>query len=1843
MIMKKIYVKQKFKILFLLIGSFIAVICNAQTGTADGTYNFAPLGGDNSGGTGFKTAGDKLYISNICQDGGGAAYLNSTDGETFEFKAEGGSTMKQATVVNLAIGLYGGESYLTQFDITLKDAGGTTVGVHTFAGNKLIDAADGDINISTILFSTTSPSSAWPAGGHDNVASMIITYKIDRSHSNFEIRNIQLANISNVVSGSNTAPTAASFTVSPIYENTTYFFSTVNFSYSDADGDPIDHLRVTAIPANGTLYVDANASDTYNVGEQLSNGNTVSKANLDAGNLQYYNTNGTSSSFTFDVNDGTDYSASTYTTTLTVTPEPTVTLSLDPFSSISENGGSTSVKATLSHSFNRTVTANLSKTGTTAGSDYSISSASISITAGNFTGTAILTGQDDDLDENNETIIIDISAVTNGTESGTQQVTCTLTDDDNTPVITASQTFDVDENAADNASVGTVLATDADAGTSFSSWTITAGNDDGIFTINTSTGAITVFDKTNLDYETTTSYTLSITVSDGLNTSASADVIISINAINDNTPVITASQTFNVDENAADNASVGTVLATDADAGTSFSSWTITAGNDDGIFAINTSTGAITVFDKTNLDYETTTSYTLSITVSDGLNTSASADVTITVNPINDNTPVITASQTFNVDENAADNASVGTVLATDADAGTSFSSWTITAGNDDGIFAINTSTGAITVFDKTNLDYETTTSFTLSLTVSDGTNTSASVDVAITINPINDNTPVITASQTFDVDENAADNTSVGAVLATDADAGTSFSNWTITVGNDDGVFAINTSTGAITVFDKTNLDYETTTSFTLSLTVSDGLNTSASADVTIDINPINDNTPVITASQTFDVDENAADNASVGTVLASDGDAGTSFSSWTITAGNDDGIFAINTSTGAITVADKTNLDYETTTSYTLSLTVSDGTNTSAVRTLIINITDINDVKPLITSHEPIEIAVNIDNGTVVGMLQATDGDVSETTFQQWTIVSGNINTDADANDAIALDASIGELSILDAEDLVENTEITLVISVSDGLNTSASADVTITVNPINDNTPVITASQTFNVDENAADNASVGTVLATDADAGTSFSSWTITAGNDDGIFAINTSTGAITVFDKTNLDYETTTSYTLSLTVSDGTNTSASADVAITINPINDNTPIITASQTFDVDENAADNASVGTVLATDADAGTSFSSWTITAGNDDGIFAINTSTGAITVADKTNLDYETTISYTLSLTVSDGTNTSAVGTLIINITDINDVKPLITSHEPIEIAVNIDNGTVVGMLQATDGDVSETTFQQWTIVSGNINTDADANDAIALDASIGELSILDAEDLVENTEITLVISVSDGLNTSASADVTITVNPINDNTPVITASQTFNVDENAADNASVGTVLATDADAGTSFSSWTITAGNDDGIFAINTSTGAITVFDKTNLDYETTTSYTLSLTVSDGLNTSASADVTIDINPINDNTPVVTASQSFNVDENAADNTSVGAVLATDADAGTSFSNWTITAGNDDGIFAINTSTGAITVFDKTNLDYETTTSYTLSLTVSDGLNTSALETITINITDVNDSAPTVTTDAASEVEVTTATLNGTVNANDYSTTITFEYGLTTAYGNTIAADQSPVSGATDTDVSVNLTDLSPNTTYHFRVKGESDGGSAAGSDLSFTTNKYSQTITFDALADKTTNDDDFAPGATSNLGLEISYSSNNEQVATIVDNQIHIIGAGTTSIIASQLGNDTVFAATPVEQSLTITQATGIDDLKSLGIKFYPNPTADILTIEIVENYFSDKIEVSIIDLKGSVIYSSTLTRSLWKINVSDYPQGLYIIRIRNQNRITNHKLLIE
>jgi parallel beta-helix repeat protein len=97
---------------------------------------------------------------------------------------------------------------------------------------------------------------------------------------------------------------------------------------------------------------------------------------------------------------------------------------------------------------------------------------------------------------------------------------------------------------------------------------------------------------------------------------------------------------------------------------------------------------------------------------------------------------------------------------------------------------------------------------------------------------------------------------------------------------------------------------------------------------------------------------------------------------------------------------------------------------------------------------------------------------------------------------------------------------------------------------------------------------------------------------------------------------------------------------------------------------------------------------------------------------------------------------------------------------------------------------------------------------------------------------------------------------------------------------------------------------------------------------------------------------------------------------------------------------------------------------------------------------------------------------PTVTTNPATGVSSTGATLNGTVTANGDSTTVLFRYGTTAGgpYPNVIAATPSPVTGTTPTTVSATLTGLATNQIYYFVVEGSNVSGTSQGAEQSFST-----------------------------------------------------------------------------------------------------------------------------------------------------------------------------
>jgi hypothetical protein len=505
---------------------------------------------------------------------------------------------------------------------------------------------------------------------------------------------------------------------------------------------------------------------------------------------------------------------------------------------------------------------------------------------------------------------------------------------DNKPVA-EDAVFNVDENVPNWTVIGKVNASDADGDTL--RYQIVSGNEDGAFTINASTGEITVADSRQLDYERNKSYQLRV---QALDTEAPlaydnfkaffqsidsdiATITINVNNVNDHQPV-PKGFSKNIDENSATGTSVGFVTATDEDEGSVFT-YKLTAGNEAGAFAIDEATGEVTVADSAKLDYEKVKSFILTVEVSDGDHTAATT-VTIGITNLNDNQPVLDDA-VFDINENTATGTTVGTVTGNDADEDSL--QYSITAGNESGAFTIHHETGTITVANAEKLDFEKVRSFALTVQVSDGLHT-VDAAVAINLNNVNDNVPVCEDAN-FTIDENSAIGTVVGTVTGHDADGDAL--HYKITAGNEAGAFTIDEDTGEVTIADSTKLDYEKVQSFTLTVEVSDGAHTIATT-VTIGVNNLNDNAPVGN-EVSFTIEETAVTGTKVGIVEANDED-GDSLT-YTILSGNDDGIFSVNETTGEFSVADSSKLSAKEKALHVLSIGVSDGKHTVAMTAIV------------------------------------------------------------------------------------------------------------------------------------------------------------------------------------------------------------------------------------------------------------------------------------------------------------------------------------------------------------------------------------------------------------------------------------------------------------------------------------------------------------------------------------------------------------------------------------------------------------------------------------------------------------------------------------------------------------------------------------------------------------------------------------------------------------------------------------------------------------------------------------------------------------------------------------------
>jgi hypothetical protein len=227
----------------------------------------------------------------------------------------------------------------------------------------------------------------------------------------------------------------------------------------------------------------------------------------------------------------------------------------------------------------------------------------------------------------------------------------------------------------------------------------------------------------------------------------------------------------------------------------------------------------------------------------------------------------------------------------------------------------------------------------------------------------------------------------------------------------------------------------------------------------------------------------------------------------------------------------------------------------------------------------------------------------------------------------------------------------------------------------------------------------------------------------------------------------------------------------------------------------------------------------------------------------------------------------------------------------------------------------------------------------------------------------------------------------------------------------------------------------------------------------------------------------------------------------------------------------------------------INISGATSASYTKTELVKADAGSYTCLVTGTCGEATSDAAMLTVNAACVN---PVITVQPLGATKKVFESVTFTVEATGSNLKYSWSQGLTATR----------ISKATDASYTIKSVGMQHAGTYYCYVTNECNETVTSGAVL--VVNKADQTIRFNTLATRTYGDADFWPDVIASA-VPITLVSSNTNVATIVNNLIHIVGVGTSTITSSQAGDVNFNAATDVSQVLTVVKGTAALTLSNL------------------------------------------------------------------------------
>ncbi|XP_006884558.1 PREDICTED: protocadherin-23 [Elephantulus edwardii] len=763
----------------------------------------------------------------------------------------------------------------------------------------------------------------------------------------------------------------------------------------------------------------------------------------------------------------------------------------------------------------------------------------------------------------------------------------------------------VPENCEAGTSIVSVKAFTLDTNGDIIKYLIFSGNEDGIFSLCSNSGELTVKEPKFLDYEVRNEIQLIVLAERG-GQRAYSKIAVLVQDMNDNPPCFKQSVYYaSVPEGHFYNAHVIQVFATDPDSGfNGLLEYSILSGNLGDEFQIDGLSGVITT--NAILDYESTSSYSLIVQATDkGMpQLSATSIVKIQVTDINDNAPVFLPFKAVEMPENSSPGEVVTRVSVHDGDLNSTLIFSFTKESNPGSKFAIDQNTGVVMLV-KT-LDYEEATEYDLYIQVSDSVHHTEGM-LMVHVLDVNDNPPVFSQDiYQITVPESIPVGYSVLTMSATDLDSNENISYRILSPSKE---FAIDPMNGTIfTVHPVLFLDKISTIRFLVEASDGGVPELTVLAQVEIEIQDTNNYAPKFTAEfYNLSLSEDALIGGTLVTFSTSDHDwtHENTFVEYSIISGNSQKHFHVETS---VIHAEHTytqvgylmllhSLDREAVARHQLVVLASDHGCPPLSSTAIISIEvlDANDNPPTFTHLEyHAHVRESTPLGSHITVVSATDCDIGSNAEINYHLISGN------ERGHFQLEEKTGILYLIKPLDYEETIKFTLTVQASDEEKKHFSfAVVFVNVLDDNDHTPYFMYPRVnCVVPENLPVSSTICSVNALDFDTGPfgeltysilspCFNSHGQPHGHD--LFFIDPFTGDIHA--KQMLDYELEDKYCITVQAKDKGASTASLMVWVDIEGIDEFEPIFTQDQYFfSLPNKNKVKQLVGKVEASDADAG-----------------------------------------------------------------------------------------------------------------------------------------------------------------------------------------------------------------------------------------------------------------------------------------------------------------------------------------------------------------------------------------------------------------------------------------------------------------------------------------------------------------------------------------------------------------------------------------------------------------------------------------------------------------------------